>query len=50
METYTQGACILTAENMDTEDDCTTHDHETDDRAFAHRVRALLRAEGVDRL
>lgn len=23
------GACILTAENIATEDDCTTHDHET---------------------
>lgn len=24
-----RGACILTAENMHTEDDCTMHDHET---------------------
>jgi hypothetical protein len=23
-----RGACILTAENMATEDDCTTHEHE----------------------
>lgn len=25
-----QGACILTEENIATEDDCTTHEHETD--------------------
>ncbi len=24
-----KGACILTSENMDAEDDCTTHDHES---------------------
>ena len=30
-EDILQGACILTAENMHTEDDCSTHDHESDD-------------------
>jgi len=42
----TNGACILTDENIDTEDDCTTHDHETvSDAEVLDRIAWLLSAE-----